>query len=438
MTRVDAQQYLARFGWLAAPHSAGLKADAGASSALRRFQEFYGLPVDGTVNTATAAFMARPRCGVPDVPAERRGFVLNENGPYDHRALTYKFDSYLTDLTAGIQNAAFADACSKWAAVTDLTFTLITPAPVEDTDIMVSANPVNPDGALAVTFEDASMVFYDDWTWQVTPVSPGSYDYTQTAIHEIGHALGLDHSPVPTAIMYATTGDGDQPHDLDADDIAGIRALYPEIAPPSPPSAPTVTATGLATQIFLHWSPVPGADLYQVRKSAAQSGPWDVAGPSRRYGWFHHVGLSPCTTWYYVVQAINDDGVSDSNVVSASTLCGSPPAAPAATMLHHPSVHDRVLIGTPSTSEVTSYEVAEADSASGPFLVAREWGLAMTDSQRGGSLGISLGIDRRHLVRSEWYANMVRSPDVALKYFVLRTRNAYGVSPDSNVVSATG
>jgi hypothetical protein len=51
-----------------------------------------------------------------------------------------------------------------------------------------------------------------------------STTFYQTVLHEFGHALGLGHSTDVSAVMYPTLGAADL--DLDANDIAGIQALY--------------------------------------------------------------------------------------------------------------------------------------------------------------------------------------------------------------------
>ena len=52
-------------------------------------------------------------------------------------------------------------------------------------------------------------------------------DFLSVALHEVGHALGLDHSTVRGSVMYPTyDGCINNPPSLTADDIAGIRAIY--------------------------------------------------------------------------------------------------------------------------------------------------------------------------------------------------------------------
>lgn len=69
--------------------------------------------------------------------------------------------------------------------------------------------------------------------WKIGFGGPG-IDITQVLAHELGHALGLDHSNTPNSLMnpfYSEVFFGPQ-----ADDIAGMRYLYgaPVVAVPEP------------------------------------------------------------------------------------------------------------------------------------------------------------------------------------------------------------
>ena len=69
-----------------------------------------------------------------------------------------------------------------------------------------------------------------DHTWDLGGVG-GNIDFESIATHEQGHALGLDHSADATAIMAASYPGGLH-RALNADDRAGICALYPAVAGP--------------------------------------------------------------------------------------------------------------------------------------------------------------------------------------------------------------
>ncbi|KAF2316179.1 hypothetical protein GH714_041520 [Hevea brasiliensis] len=81
-------------------------------------------------------------------------------------------------------------------------------------------------GILAHAFapQDGRFHYDADETWAVG-ATQGAYDLETVALHEIGHLLGLGHSSVEGAIMFASISSGST-KGLHSDDIQGIRALY--------------------------------------------------------------------------------------------------------------------------------------------------------------------------------------------------------------------
>jgi Matrixin len=87
---------------------------------------------------------------------------------------------------------------------------------------------------------DADIIFWDGgfrFFAGTTGCSAGFY-IEDVAAHEFGHALGLLHSAATAATMYPSISTCSQAsRTLDADDIAGVRALYPPAS--QGPTAPT-------------------------------------------------------------------------------------------------------------------------------------------------------------------------------------------------------
>jgi hypothetical protein len=88
---------------------------------------------------------------------------------------------------------------------------------------------------------DADIVFWDGafQFFSGTSGCSGGFYIEDIAAHEFGHALGLGHSASNSATMYYSTSSCNKGNRiLDADDIAGVQALYP-LAAPQQPIAPT-------------------------------------------------------------------------------------------------------------------------------------------------------------------------------------------------------
>jgi hypothetical protein len=263
------QDYLIRFGYLAPPPSAedGRRAeldlramtapgefDEATEEALRAFQQFAGLPVTGELDARTREKMTQARCGNPDitpltnptiaslVEPEVAPFVAT-GGRWPTNALTYALQETGLDLPAASVRQAIHQAFSTWAGWTGLSFREVPLASGADIIVRFVAgdhgdgNPFDgASGILAHAFFppvppntpvpiQGDTHFDEAETWTITiPPAAGQFDLTTVAIHEFGHALGLNHSPVPGAVMEAFYAGPRRV--LHGDDIAGIISIY--------------------------------------------------------------------------------------------------------------------------------------------------------------------------------------------------------------------
>jgi peptidoglycan hydrolase-like protein with peptidoglycan-binding domain len=259
------QAYLSRFGYLRSDETAGFgpalastrapkaepsRFDNATYTALRRFQQFTGLPVTGELDDATLALMNQPRCGFPDLPrgnqpaiarvagATVESFVLQGNR-WNTLNLTYHFQNFTADLTEAQTRGAIQAALRLWSQATPLTFTETASANADMIIRFVAGDhgdgfPFDgPNGVLAHGFFPppnggaiaGDLHFDEAETWSVSiPVPAGAFDLVSVAAHEFGHTLGLNHSTIAGALMYPYYSG---PHRyLSADDVLGIQTLY--------------------------------------------------------------------------------------------------------------------------------------------------------------------------------------------------------------------
>jgi len=146
--------------------------------------------------------------------------------------------------------AAIDAAFAAWSAVADLTFVKIVDdgaafnAPTASGDIRLGGHAFDgAGGTLAHGYfpptngdTAAGDIHFDIGdTWK-TSFGGGGFDIFQVTAHELGHALGLSHTAVPSSLMnpfYTEAFSGPQ-----ADDIAGMVHIY------GAPSTGTVASPG--------------------------------------------------------------------------------------------------------------------------------------------------------------------------------------------------
>jgi peptidoglycan hydrolase-like protein with peptidoglycan-binding domain len=214
--------------------------DVATADALRNYQLFHGLPPTAELDLATVADMSSPRCGFPDQTGLSRFAVQGNKWPTTN--LRYGFANFTGDVGQADVQSAIRQACTLWSSVTPLTFREV--AVDEGPEITIqfasgdhgdgASNAFDgPSGVLAHAFFPppnggdiaGDMHFDDAETWSVSvPVPAGAFDLITVAAHELGHALGLDHSTTSGALMFPTYSG---PHRfLSPDDVSGIQSIY--------------------------------------------------------------------------------------------------------------------------------------------------------------------------------------------------------------------
>lgn len=242
---------------------------------------------------------------------------------WDKCNLTYKFENYTSDISVAAQRMQIIDAFATWKPYSDFTFTEISSG---SADISIAfATGDHGDGApfdgtggvlahayipfVGTTTSYALIHFDDAENWAST-------DLQTVALHEIGHTLGLDHSAIIQAVMYATYSGIRR--SLNEDDIAGIKSFTPEI------SGATVLCPGWGAN---YTYPRKGASSFQWSYSTSLQGPasgspayvTSVAGPnlgtlsvSTNNGCYRTLTIAtntpsaPTNAWFEIVF---DDGI---------------------------------------------------------------------------------------------------------------------------------
>jgi len=179
-------------------------------------------------------------------------------------SLTYYFGNLTSDLPEATVKSTLVDALNVWASVVDITFTeTLTPGLNDSIDFLFATgahgdgNPFDgPGGVVAHSFFSSSSnpepiagdVHFDDAElWEVgNGLGASAFDLMWVAVHEIGHALGLGHSAVSSAVMFPSLSGNTVFNQLTPDDIAGIQSIYGQATAVPEPAALLLFGIGFA------------------------------------------------------------------------------------------------------------------------------------------------------------------------------------------------
>nr|XP_023675193.1 matrix metalloproteinase-28 isoform X4 [Paramormyrops kingsleyae] len=263
-----AQDFLEKYGYL---HQEEHKhSSAELDSAVREFQWLSQLPVTGQLDGATLQQMAAPRCGVRDGRSQRawsrrvngllKGEMATASGPrrmkrytrtdmqlevtcmsndtkgdrWQKRHLTYRIVNGPRHLSTAQVQLAVRAAFQLWSNVSALAFREVTEGPADirlaffegEHDDGTGNAFDGPGGALAHAFFPCRGEAHFDMAERWTLHSRKGHNLFMVVAHEIGHTLGLEHSPLRQALMSPYYRKLGKALVLSWDDIIAVQQLY--------------------------------------------------------------------------------------------------------------------------------------------------------------------------------------------------------------------
>jgi len=281
------------------------------------------------------------------------------NGTYAPVAIlpgTTFTDTALTSGTTYFYKISAENDCgesAKSSAVSETTVSCPTPAAPKN----VSAEALSSSNIKISWGKVSAAVSY---TVYHSTSESGTYDSIANTTDTIFPHTGLSPSSThyyKVAARNSTCGEGAA--------SARASAATPACTKPATPTNASATAQS-ATIIRLSWDGIPNAAYYAIYRSTSGSGTYSLIDTTAGRT-FTNTGLTPASTYYYKVAAVNDCGESaQSTYASASTPTCPPPAAPTNVSAESLS-STKIRVSWDEVNTAVSYKIYRSATSTGTY-----------------------------------------------------------------------